>query len=79
VLVPYPYAWRYQRVNADWLAGRGAAVRLDDERLPEELLSTLRRLLGDRARLGEMRERMGALARPDAAARLAAELQSLAK
>jgi len=79
VLVPYPHAWRYQRVNADWLAGRGAAVRLDDERLPEELLPTLRRLLGDRARLGEMRERMGALARPDAAARLAAELQSLAK
>jgi len=79
VLVPYPHAWRYQRVNADWLAGRGAAVRLDDERLPEELLPTLRRLLGDRASLGEMRERMGALARPDAAARLAAELQSLAK
>jgi undecaprenyldiphospho-muramoylpentapeptide beta-N-acetylglucosaminyltransferase len=79
VLVPYPYAWRYQRVNADWLASRGAAIRLDDKRLPEELLPTLRRLFDDRARLGEMRERMRALARPDAAARLAAELHALAK
>ncbi len=79
VLVPYPYAWRYQRVNADWLAERGAAVRLDDERLGEELLPTLRRLLDDRARLSDMRNRMRALARPEAAARLAMELLALAR
>jgi UDP-N-acetylglucosamine--N-acetylmuramyl-(pentapeptide) pyrophosphoryl-undecaprenol N-acetylglucosamine transferase len=79
VLVPYPYAWRYQRVNADWLAERGAAVRLDDERLVEELLPTLRRLLADRVRLGDMRKRMRALARPEAATRLAAELLALAR
>jgi len=79
MLVPYPYAWRYQRVNADWLAQRGAAVRLDDERLAEELLPTLRRLLDDRARLRDMRKRMRALARPEAATRLAAELLALAK
>jgi UDP-N-acetylglucosamine--N-acetylmuramyl-(pentapeptide) pyrophosphoryl-undecaprenol N-acetylglucosamine transferase len=78
VLVPYPYAWRYQRVNADWLAERGAAVRMDDERLGEELLPTLRRLLDDRARLSDMRKRMRALARPEAAARLATELLALA-
>jgi UDP-N-acetylglucosamine--N-acetylmuramyl-(pentapeptide) pyrophosphoryl-undecaprenol N-acetylglucosamine transferase len=78
VLVPYPHAWRYQRVNADWLVERRAAVRLDDERLAGELLPTLRRLLGDPARLGDMAERMRALARPDAAMRLAAELRTLA-
>jgi len=78
VLVPYPYAWRYQRVNADWLVERGAAVRLDDERLAAELLPTLRRLLGDRAGLGDMAARMRALARPDAATRLAQELHNLA-
>jgi UDP-N-acetylglucosamine--N-acetylmuramyl-(pentapeptide) pyrophosphoryl-undecaprenol N-acetylglucosamine transferase len=79
VLVPYPYAWRYQRVNADWLAERGAAVRLDDERLAEELLPTLRRLLDNRARLRGMAQRMRALARPGATTRLAAELLALAR
>jgi len=78
VLVPYPYAWRYQRVNAEWLAGRGATLVLDDERLAEELLPTVRDLLSDRERLAQMGERARALARPDAAARLAAELQALA-
>jgi len=71
VLVPYPYAWRYQRVNAEWLASRGAAVILEDARLKEELVPTVRSLLGDSARLSEMRERARALARPDAAQRLA--------
>jgi UDP-N-acetylglucosamine--N-acetylmuramyl-(pentapeptide) pyrophosphoryl-undecaprenol N-acetylglucosamine transferase len=78
VLVPYPYAWRYQRVNAAWLVGRGAAVRLDEERLGDELSPTLRRLLGDRELLAQMAEKMRALARPDAAARLASELLALA-
>jgi UDP-N-acetylglucosamine:LPS N-acetylglucosamine transferase len=78
VLVPYPHAWRYQRVNADWLVGRGAAVQLDDRQLPGELLPTLRRLLQDRAGLRRMAERMRALARPDATTRLAAELRRLA-
>ena len=78
VLVPYPHAWRYQRVNAEWLAGRGAAVQLDDERLSDELLPTVRRLLSDRAALAEMAERMQVLAHPDAAARLATELRRLA-
>jgi UDP-N-acetylglucosamine--N-acetylmuramyl-(pentapeptide) pyrophosphoryl-undecaprenol N-acetylglucosamine transferase len=78
VLVPYPHAWRYQRINAEWLVGRGAAVVLNDERLAEELLPTVRDLLSDRERLARMGERARALARPDAAARLAAELQALA-
>lgn len=71
VLVPYPYAWRYQRVNAEWLASRGAAVVLEDARLKEELVPTVRSLLSDPARLTRMREQALALARPNAAQRLA--------
>lgn len=79
VLVPYPHAWRYQRVNADWLAERGAVVWLRDERLDADLLPALRHLLGDPAGLADMAEQMRSLARPDAAARLAAELKAMAK
>jgi len=67
VLVPYPYAWRYQKVNADWLAERGAAIRLDDERLGEDLLPTLRALLNDAGRLAAMAAAARSLARPNAA------------
>jgi UDP-N-acetylglucosamine--N-acetylmuramyl-(pentapeptide) pyrophosphoryl-undecaprenol N-acetylglucosamine transferase len=77
VLVPYPHAWRYQRVNAHWLSDRGVAVTLDDERLEQDLLPTVRNLLSDRGRLVQMKERAQELARPDAAARLAEELRSL--
>ncbi|MBC7225908.1 MAG: undecaprenyldiphospho-muramoylpentapeptide beta-N-acetylglucosaminyltransferase [Thermoflexales bacterium] len=79
VLVPYPYAWRYQRVNAQWLASRGAAVVLEDARLKEDLVPTVRSLLGDPARLAEMRARAAALAHPDAAERLAAMLVEFQK
>lgn len=71
ILVPYPYAWRYQKVNAHWLASRGAAVILEDERLGETLLPAVRSLLADADRLAQMRACAHALARPDAAARLA--------
>lgn len=78
VLIPYPYAWRYQQVNADYLAGRGAALRLDEAQMAARLLPTIRELLGDPARLATMRAAAAALAVPDAAARAAAELARLA-
>jgi UDP-N-acetylglucosamine--N-acetylmuramyl-(pentapeptide) pyrophosphoryl-undecaprenol N-acetylglucosamine transferase len=77
VLVPYPYAWRYQRVNAEWLTERGAAVTLRDERLACDLLSTLQQLLMDPDRLARMTERARALSRSDAAARLGENLVTL--
>lgn len=78
ILVPYPHAWRYQRVNAAWLVERGGALQVEDERLEEELLPVLRRLLCDQAVLEEMKVRMRSLARPDAAAKLAEALYELA-
>ena len=77
LLVPYPWAWRYQKTNADWLVARGAALLMEDARMDEELLPTLRALLRDEARLQQMRVAARALAQPDGARRLAAELLQL--
>lgn len=77
VLVPYPHAWRYQKVNADYLVDRGAAVRLDDGRLSQDLLPTVLSLLDDGARLQSMSEAARALDVPDAAGNLARLLMDL--
>ncbi len=78
VLVPYPYAWRYQRVNAEYLTRSGAAVLLLDQDLPAQLAGTVETLLQQPARLDAMRQSMRALARPDAAARIAGLARELA-
>ena len=78
ILVPYPFAWRYQKVNAGYLVEQGAAVVLDDQELGEGLLPALTSLLGDEARWTAMRERARSLARPDAASALAQQLRALA-
>ena len=70
ILIPYPYAWRYQKVNADYLVTRGAAIRLDDETLGETLLPTIERLMSDEAQLHAV-ERGGPIA---GAARSGAEV-----
>ena len=71
ILVPYPYAWRYQKVNADYLSERGAAIRLDDEDLSERLYDEITQLIHDDTRLRQMSEQSRALAKPDGAAALA--------
>ena len=71
VLVPLTFAWRYQKVNADYLTERGAAVQLTDEDLAETLLPTVGNLLFDQTRLDQMAAAAAALDRPDAAADLA--------
>ncbi|MCU0521844.1 MAG: hypothetical protein MUF84_14280, partial [Anaerolineae bacterium] len=68
ILVPYPYAWRYQRVNAGWLEERGAAVVVEDADLPEAIVSTVERLMIDDDLRREMGSAARKLARPDAAA-----------
>lgn len=79
VLVPYPHAWRYQKVNADYLAGRGAAVRLEDSQLAQQLWPTLQQLLGNPTKLAEMSQQARQMDIPDAAGRLATVLTTLAK
>ena len=64
VLVPYPYAWRYQKVNADFLAERNAAVILQDELLEDKLLSVVKDLLLNTNKLEAMRAAMKKLSRP---------------
>ncbi len=78
VLVPYPHAWRYQRVNAAHLADRGAALVVDDEDLETELEPLLVELLNQPARLSAMSTAASELAQPGAADRIAAELLELA-
>ena len=71
ILVPYPYAWRYQKVNADYLSERGAALRLDDADMAEQLYPTIKSLHDDESRLTKMRANSKALATADGARRLA--------
>lgn len=70
ILVPYPHAWRYQKVNADYLVERGAARIIPDDELDQRLKPIVFDLIRDRDRLISMREKMKSLAQPDAAARI---------
>jgi UDP-N-acetylglucosamine--N-acetylmuramyl-(pentapeptide) pyrophosphoryl-undecaprenol N-acetylglucosamine transferase len=79
ILVPYPYAWRYQKVNAQWLVDRGAAVLVEDAELEAQMLPTVRKLFEEETRLNEMSEAARSLARPDAAKRVAEHLLDLAQ
>ena len=78
ILVPYPYAWRYQKVNADYLTGRGAAVILEDQALKDELLQTLKVLWENPNKLKAMRAAMFELSHPRAADKIASKLIELA-
>jgi UDP-N-acetylglucosamine--N-acetylmuramyl-(pentapeptide) pyrophosphoryl-undecaprenol N-acetylglucosamine transferase len=78
ILIPYPFAWRYQKVNADYLASRGAAIVLDDSRLKDNLLTLVQTLLKEPAKLKAMRTAMQSLARPQAARHIASQILELA-
>lgn len=79
ILVPYPYAWRYQKVNADYLADRGAAVRLNDEDLGERLLPVVLELLENEEKRRQMAWAARQLDVPDSAGKLAHMLLRLGK
>lgn len=79
ILAPYPYAWRYQQVNADYLVRHGAAELILDEEMPEKLFPMLHELLVDRQRLAKMSKSMSALHNPQAAWHIGQVLMDLAR
>jgi UDP-N-acetylglucosamine--N-acetylmuramyl-(pentapeptide) pyrophosphoryl-undecaprenol N-acetylglucosamine transferase len=78
VLVPYPHAWRYQKVNASYMARHGAAVMIEDSQLQNELLDTVKVLLDNPGKRKSMQAAMRALAQPEAARAIASQLLELA-
>ena len=76
ILIPYPAAAAdHQTLNARWMADAAAAVVIPDAELTAERLAReTGALLSDRPRLAAMAHASAALARPDAAADIAAEL-----
>lgn len=73
ILVPYPHAAAgHQESNAAWMASAGAATVIRDEELdPERLAAEIGGLVGDDERLAAMASASAALAKPDAARRIA--------
>lgn len=71
ILVPYPFAWRYQKVNADYLARSGAATVVENKDLPAQLVPEVKKNLLNPQVLAEKKAAMHSLAVPDAAEHIA--------
>jgi UDP-N-acetylglucosamine--N-acetylmuramyl-(pentapeptide) pyrophosphoryl-undecaprenol N-acetylglucosamine transferase len=80
ILVPYPHATAdHQTANAAWMADAGAAETVEDAVLSAALLGQrVTRLFADEERLAAMSQASSALARPDAARRIADEVLAAA-
>ncbi|OGO28131.1 MAG: hypothetical protein A2Z16_00225 [Chloroflexi bacterium RBG_16_54_18] len=78
ILVPYPYAWQYQKTNAQFLEDRGAAVILRDEDLSSRLAAQVLGLMRDKERRQRMHLAMQGLAQPVAAKSISKLLRKLA-
>ncbi len=79
ILVPYPHAWRYQRVNASYLMKHGAAEIIEDSQIAEQIVPKVHELMADVAKRENMSRAMHSLAKPEAATRIASLLTGLAK
>jgi UDP-N-acetylglucosamine--N-acetylmuramyl-(pentapeptide) pyrophosphoryl-undecaprenol N-acetylglucosamine transferase len=81
ILIPYPFATGdHQTTNARFMERAGAAVVIPDAELtPPRLAQEVGRLLADHGRLVAMGRASAALAKPDAARVIAAELLAAAR
>jgi UDP-N-acetylglucosamine--N-acetylmuramyl-(pentapeptide) pyrophosphoryl-undecaprenol N-acetylglucosamine transferase len=79
VLVPYPHAWRYQQVNAEYLAAQGAARIVPDQELSDRVVPTLLELMRAPDLRTQMHNQMLTLAQPEAAPQIASVIVHLAK
>jgi UDP-N-acetylglucosamine--N-acetylmuramyl-(pentapeptide) pyrophosphoryl-undecaprenol N-acetylglucosamine transferase len=81
LLVPYPHATAdHQSANAAWMEQGGAAVVVRDEELDAARLGhEVGELFRDEKRLGEMAAAAAALAKPDAARRIADQVLAAAE
>ncbi len=79
ILIPYPHATAdHQTSNAAWMVAGGAALMLPDAELNgPRLASEVGRLIGDHARRAAMSDAALALARPQAADAIAAEVMAV--
>jgi len=78
ILVPYPHAWRYQKVNAAYLEKHEAAFVLADEDLPSRLGETVKNIMNDKNRRERMARAMRSLDKPKAAAQIVEIIRNLA-
>ncbi len=81
ILVPYPHATAdHQTANAAWMVDAGAAETIEDAVLSAGLLAQrVTDLFADEKRLAAMSQASAALARPDAAKRIADEVLAAAR
>lgn len=78
ILVPYPYAWRYQKVNAEALTSTGAALIIEDSKLMDEFLPAVQNVLDVPNLLESMHSAMISMQRPHAAEKIAAKISEMA-
>jgi UDP-N-acetylglucosamine--N-acetylmuramyl-(pentapeptide) pyrophosphoryl-undecaprenol N-acetylglucosamine transferase len=78
ILIPGEYEGWDQSPNARYLESEGAAVMLPQSQT-DDLQAVVMSLLADTQRRGKMKEALSRLARPDAAQRLAEQLQQIAR
>jgi len=71
ILAPYPHAWDYQRVNAEYLERHGAALIIADGELASRLAGVIKEFIHDPGKLEQMSKAMQSLSYPEATQRIA--------